>query len=85
MRSSAGYLMDKFSNVTLDGNLPRLSNKIRNRRLKTVGHCIRHPQLLASDLVLWVSMYGKAQQGRPRQSYSSMLLKGAGTDSKEEL
>ena len=30
------------------------------------GHCIRHPELLASDLVLWEPMHGRAQQGRPR-------------------
>ena len=25
------------------------------------GHCIRHPELLASDLVLWEPMHGRAQ------------------------
>ena len=43
------------------------------------GHCIRHPELLASDLVLWEPMHGRAQQGRPRQSYLPMLLKEVGT------
>ena len=38
--------------ITLYGSLPRLSNKLRKRRLKMAGHCIRHPELLASDLVL---------------------------------
>ena len=27
-----------------------------------VGHCIKHPELLVSDLVLWKAMYGRAQQ-----------------------
>ena len=77
---------DKVSNITLYGNLPRLSNKLRSRRLKMSGHCIRHPELLASDLVLWEPMHGRAQQlGGPRQSYLSMLLKEVGTNSKEEL
>ena len=49
------------------------------------GHCIRHPELLGSDLVLWEPMHGRTQQGRPRQSYMSMLLKEVGTNSKEEL
>ena len=49
------------------------------------GHCIRHPKLLTSDLVLWESIHGRAQQGRPRQSYLSMLLKEVGTNSKGEL
>ena len=43
---------DKVSNITLYGSLPRLSNKLQSRRLKMAGHCIRHPELLASDLVL---------------------------------
>ena len=42
------------------------------------GHCIRHPELLAGDLVLWEAMHGRAEQGRPRQSYLSMLLKEVG-------
>ena len=78
---------DKVSNITLYGSLPRLSNKLRRMRFKMVGHCIRHPELLASDLVLWEPMHGRAQQGRPRQSYLSMLLEEleVGTNSKEEL
>ena len=43
--------------------------------------CIRHPELLASDLVLWEPVHGRAQQGRPRQSFLSMLLKEVGTNS----
>ena len=76
---------NKVSNITLYGSLTRLSNKLRSRRLKMAGHCIRHPELLASDLVLWDPMYGRAQQGRPRQSYLSMLMKEVGTNFKEEL
>ena len=49
------------------------------------GNCIRHPEILASDLVLRDLMHGRAQQGRPRQSYLSMLLKEVGTNSKEKL
>ena len=55
----------KVRNITLYGNLPRLSNNLRSRRLKMAGHCFRHPELLASDLVLWESMhveYIKADQ-----------------------
>ena len=50
------------------------------------GHCIRHPELLPSDLVLWEPMHGRTQQGRLRQSYLyNMLLKEVGTNSKKEL
>ena len=36
------------------------------------GHCIRHHELLASDLILWEPMHCRAQQGRPRQGYLSI-------------
>ena len=51
------------------------------------GHCIRHPELLASDLVLWEPMHGRAQQGCQDKATCqlSMLLKEVGTNSKEEL
>ena len=78
---------DKVSNTVLYGKLPKLSDKIRSRRLKLAGHCIRHPELIASDLVVWEpdSVLGRAQRGRPRASYVSMLLKDVGTENKEEL
>ena len=44
---------DKVSNDVLYGKLPKLSDKIRSRRLKLAGHCIRHPELLANNLVTW--------------------------------
>ena len=47
---------DKVSNITLYDSLPRLSNKLRSRRLKMAGNCISHPELLASDLFLWEPM-----------------------------
>ena len=43
---------DKVSNTVLYGKLPKLLDKIRSRRLKLAGHCIRHPELIASDLVV---------------------------------
>ena len=44
---------DKVRNEILYDNIPKLSDKIRSRRLKLAGHCIRQPELIASDLVLW--------------------------------
>ena len=56
---------DKVSNITLYyGNLPRLSNKLRSRRLKMAGHCIRHPELLTSHLVLCMVEHSKADQDK---------------------
>jgi len=78
---------DKVSNAVLYGKLPRLSDKIKSRRLKLAGHCVRHPEILANDLVTWEpgAGHGETKRGRPKQSYLSMLLRDVGTNSKEEL
>jgi len=54
--------MDKMTNDDLYGNLPRISNKIRERRLGLAGHCARHSELEVSNLVLWEPTQGKVQQ-----------------------
>ena len=78
---------DWISNNILHGNLPNLSDKIRSRRLKLVGHCIKHPELLACDLVACEpeAQRGEAKRGRPEQSYLSTLIRVVGTKTKEEL
>ena len=78
---------DRISNDILYGNLPKLSDKIKSRRLKLAGHCIRHPELLACDLVTWEpeAQRGEAKRGRPKQSYLSTLIRDVGTKPKEEL
>ena len=42
---------DKVSNDVLYWTQPKLSDKIRSRKLKLAGHCIRHLALLADDSV----------------------------------
>ena len=49
----------------------------------TLHTCIRHPELLASALVLWEPMHFRVHQDRP--SYMSMLLKEVGTNFLDEL
>ena len=44
---------DHVPNVTLYGDLPRLTDRIAWRRLGIAGHCYRHRELPASQLVLW--------------------------------
>jgi len=47
--------MDKITNE----DLCDISNKIRERRLKLAGHCVRHSELEVSNLVLWEPTQGK--------------------------
>ena len=68
---------DKVSNkYVIYGKLPKLSDRIRSWRLKLAGHWIRHPELLANDLVTREpeTRRGETKRGRPRQSYLSTLL-----------
>ena len=38
-----------ITNKELYGDLPKVSEKVAARRLKLAGHCLRHPELLASS------------------------------------
>ena len=44
---------DRIPNNILYDNLPKLTDKTRERRLKLAGHCYRHPELVAHKLTLW--------------------------------
>lgn len=43
---------DHTKNVDLYGTLPRVTNKIRAKRMDLAGHCVRHHELVASSLIL---------------------------------
>ena len=73
------------TNRELYGNLPPLSLKIRKRRLRLAGHCVRHDDEVASDLVLWQPTDGQTRRGKPATTYLKILLKDTGLESAEEL
>ena len=53
----------KVMNEVLYGNLPRVTDKIRERKLRLAGHCVRHSELEVSDLVLWEITQRKSSRG----------------------
>ena len=63
----------KLTNEELYQELPPVISKVTDRRLKLAGHCIRHPELSASSLVLWEPTAGKARVGRPTITYIDNL------------
>ena len=58
--------------------LPLLGNKIAARRRKLAGHCHRHPELAASDLVLLQPNQNQRRRGRPKVDLVEVLRKDVG-------
>ncbi|CAH1266596.1 LCT [Branchiostoma lanceolatum] len=69
---------DRITNSVLYGDLPRLSQKIRHRRMALAGHCVRHTELTASQLILWEPTDGRRKRGRRRTTLIDNLKRDAG-------
>ena len=76
---------DYVQNVNLYGGLPKVSVKVRERRMRLAGHCVRHTELSANPLTLWEPKQGTARKGRNRATYISVLKKDTGLDNISEL
>ena len=76
---------DRVSNAELYGDLPRVSCKVRERRLRLAGHAIRHPELSLSKVILWKPVHGQRGRGRPRSTYVDNLLTDVGVETTGEL
>ena len=66
---------DRVKNEVLYGDLPQITTKIRKRTLRMAGHCVRHPELAASNLVLWEPTQGRASQGGQSLTFIDQLLR----------
>ena len=73
------------TNESLFGNLSKVSQKVLQRRMRLVGHCVRHPEESASQLVLWQPTEGKRSRGKPATSYIDNLMADTGLDEVEHL
>ena len=76
---------DHLTNVDLYQTIPQVSEKVTSRRLQLAGHCFRHPELPAHEVLLWQPKHGNRGRGRPAMTYPRMLLRDAGVESTEEL
>ena len=72
-------------NVTLYGDLPRLTDRIAWRRLGISGHCYRHRELSASQLVLWEPTHGWRKPGSPAATFLNILQDDTGATTSAEL
>ena len=54
---------DHISNKDLYGSLPKLSEKLKQCRLRFAGHCHRHSEEAVSRLVLWTQHMANVTEG----------------------
>ena len=50
---------DCLTNKELYGKIPRISNSIKQQRMRFAGHCLRSKEELAGDALLWTPMHGR--------------------------
>ena len=61
------------TNEELYGDLPNLNCKIKERRLRLAGHCVRHREEIASKLVLWQPIARNPRRERKAINYVETL------------
>ena len=76
---------DHLTNEKLYGDLPKVSTKVRQRRMRLAGHCIRHNEEISNKLVLWEPTEGRTRRGRRRFTFIDALLEDTGMDNVQEL
>ena len=74
---------DKITNHELYGELPLLSQKLKEQRLRFAGHCHRSQGEIGSTLVLWPPRHGHKKHGRPPTTYVDVLGKDTGPTTEE--
>ncbi len=57
----------------------------QERRLKLAGHITRHKDLIANQVLLWKPTHVRLPRGRPKTTFTDVLLKDVGLDRLEEL
>ena len=76
---------DHLINSEFYGNLPKVTEKIREKRLKLPGHYVTHSKEVASNLVLWKPSNRKPNRGRKRKTYLDKLMNNTNTERADEL
>ena len=66
------------TNEGLYDNIPKISQKIQKWRLNLVGHCYRHKEEAAAQLILWRPKHGKKSWGQPAQDFAGTLAWDSG-------
>ncbi|MCP4493068.1 MAG: hypothetical protein GY820_38085 [Gammaproteobacteria bacterium] len=76
---------DMVSNAIVYGNLPRVTDRIQERRMRLAGHISRHEDLVAHQLLFWDPKHGHRGPGRPHLTYIDMLKRDTNLDEVAEI
>ena len=74
-----------ITNKYLYGNLVKVTDKIRERRLQLAGHITRHPEEIAHNLLFWEPKYGRPNRGRKVTTYVDQLKRDTVLNDTAEL
>ena len=69
-----------ITNIQLYSELPPVSTKLQQRRMRLAGHCVRHEDEVANKLVLW-----QPNRGRQKMTYVDNLLQDTGLGNIREM
>ena len=74
LRSALGFTWkDHIRNEDLYMDLPKVSEKVKCRRLKLAGHINRHKEEVAHDLTFWNPTHGHRKRGKPSTTFIHQL------------
>ena len=85
MALNVNQYMMRISNSELYGNLPKVSSKVAQRRLRLAGHAQRHPEITLHSVLLWEPLHGRDGRGRPRQTYIDTLRADTGLQDTQDI
>ena len=73
-----------ITNKKLYNGCRKITEKIRERRLKNAGHAWRSKEEVISKVLLWEPSHGKRNIGHPKRTYIQQLEEDLGCE-KEDL
>ena len=85
MALNVNQYRDRMHNYELYGNLPLVSFKIRQRRLRLADHAAQHPELSLHKVLLWEPNHGRRSRGRPKITFVKNLLSDRGVMTTREI
>ena len=76
---------DKVTNTQLYRGIPKISEVIKQRILRLAGHCIRHTDELAHNLILWTPKNGIRNRGSQPKTFIEILKNDCDCEEEYEL